>query len=553
MRDDGESAPPLDFFEHGKRAGTLPQKPAGRKAVAASHLLLEMPSPTTMPALRIKLPNSGETTHHFQGERVTIGRALDNSVHIPHPSVSSHHAEIVQVDGRYSLHDLHSTNRSYVEGKPVAEFDLTDCCKILFGSVECEFDPHAEAPARRTPALPAPPATLPPEITFLENENRDLRDRVHALQRRFDILGSARLITGKSDRTPYGATGDEVRSLSSERDDLRQENGALRLQAERLRDELAVTTRERDAARQAAQSLQSEKAALREELKQSQVRVARLEAGLPLPPAPAAAPAPPVPPPQRPPALTPVAPPPPPAGAKLSEVAPPDAHLLPEQIRVLREVIAQLSAAPAETALLRRASDVVKQVRRNTSPLGNHACRRIARGLHDVIEDLCRHEAAPEPSALRTVRHAAEFLTELLEPKLLETGRNLPRGQILAIDDDADILSTVTTALTGTGLQVTGCSSGEAALAALQDQRFDTIVADIHLPQMDGAAFCTQARELAAYRRTPIIFLTVADTVDKRAETSLSGGNEFIAKPFNVYELALRVESWVLKNQLQLL
>ena len=500
-----------------------------------------------MPALRIKLPNSGESTYHLTGERVTIGRAADNTIQIPHSSVSSHHAEIVEVNGRYSLHDLHSTNRSYVEGQPVSACDLENPCKILLGSVECEFDPLAVAPVRRA-ALPPPPAPPRPEMTFLESENRDLRDRVHSLQRRFDILGSARLITGKSDLTPYAVAGDAMKSLSVERDELRQENAGLRLQIEHLRGGLALTIRERDAARQAAEALQMEQTALRVELKEASARVEKFQAAVAPAPPPAA-------PPPRPPTVSPIAPPPAPAGvaARSPDLPPPDADLLPEQVRILREVIAQLSAAPAQTALLTRASEVVTQVRRNATPLGNHAFRRIVRGLDEFIHDLVRHNQPPETLALRTVRHAGELLAQLLDPRLLAAGRNLAASRILAIDDDADILSAVTTALTDTGLHVTGCESAEAAMAAIEAQRFDAIVVDVRLPKMNGPAFCAHARELPAYRRTPILFLTVADTIDQRAETSLSGGSEFIAKPFNVYELALKVEGWVLRHQLQLL
>lgn len=519
-----------------------------------------------MPSLRIKIPNSGEMTHHITGDRVTIGRAPDNTIQIPHGSVSSHHAEIVEVDGHYCLHDLHSTNRSYVEGKPIAEFPLSNSCKILFGSVECEFDPVAVAPVRRSNLLPLPTPVpeVRPEVTFLESENRDLRERVHSLQRRFDILGSARLITGKSDLTPHAAAGDAMKSLSSERNDLRQENAGLRLQVERLNQELAVTARERDAARQAAEALQSERATLRVELTKTRAKVERLlsEATIaaetvaeaiaaPLPPAPI----PPVVPPPKPPAATPVAPPPPPAGVvpKPPTAPAPDPGLLPAQMRVLREVVAQLSAAPAETALLSRASEVVTQISRNASPLGNHAFRRLARDLRDFVHDLGRRTDPPETLPLRAVRHAVEFLTQLLEPELFAKGRNLPPGKVLALDDDADLLATVSTALTGVGLHTTGCETAEAALIAIEAQQFDVIIADVRLPEMNGPAFCARARDLPAYRRTPIIFLTVADTLDKRAETSLSGGNEFIAKPFNVYELALKVETWVLKQQLQLI
>jgi CheY-like chemotaxis protein len=231
----------------------------------------------------------------------------------------------------------------------------------------------------------------------------------------------------------------------------------------------------------------------------------------------------------------------------------PNSNLLPEQVNTLREVVAQFAAAPTEAALIARTREVVGQVRKNAAPLGNHAFRRIARSLHEFVHDFGRGTQPRSATALRSVQQATEFLARLLEPNLFAAGRNLPAGQVLALDDDADLRATVITALAAAGLRVTGCDSAEAALAALGAQRFDTIVADVRLPAMDGTAFCTHARELPAYRRTPILFLTVADTLDKRAETSLSGGNEFLGKPFNVFELALRVETWVVKQQLQLL
>ena len=54
-------------------------------------------------------------------------------------------------------------------------------------------------------------------------------------------------------------------------------------------------------------------------------------------------------------------------------------------------------------------------------------------------------------------------------------------------------------------------------------------------------------------RRTPIVFLTVGDTVENRAQSSLNGGNDFIVKPFNVRELALKAVTWACRRQFSLL
>ena len=72
-----------------------------------------------MPTLRIKLPNHMEVTHQLSGERITIGRRPDNTIQISDRSVSGNHAELIAADGHYRLHDLGSTNMTFVDGAPV--------------------------------------------------------------------------------------------------------------------------------------------------------------------------------------------------------------------------------------------------------------------------------------------------------------------------------------------------------------------------------------------------------------------------------------------------
>lgn len=503
-----------------------------------------------MPALRIKLPNAEATTHALRGPRVTVGRAPDNTIQIQHASISSHHAEFVAVDGRYELHDLRSTNRSYVEGKPVTECHLPGSCQILFGSVECEFE-VSPPPTSKKLELPAPQSRAEAraeDSLFLEVENRALRERLHHLQRRFDILGSARLLTGRADLTPIAAAGDALKSISGERDDFRQQSAGLRLESGRLREELAMTARERDAARHAAEALQTERASLLEQLEQARTRVQQLET-LAASPTTAATP-----PPPKPPGAGPIQAPPPPPGfrRKAAPVAPANPDRLPDEVRTFREILAQLSTAPTDPVLLDRAGEALAGIAANATLLGSRGLLRVVRAFQEVLRDFERSENAPTVESLRTMRHTGDLLTRLIEPRALAAGRDLAPARVLCLDDDADLRETVMTALRGAAIEVTGCPSAEDALRAVSGETFDTVLADLRLPEMDGVAFCARLREMPAYRRTPVLFLTVADTLDKRAETSLSGGNEFVAKPFNVAELVLKVECWTLKHQLRL-
>ncbi len=208
-----------------------------------------------MPTLRIKLPDQNDVTHVLKGDLITVGRRPDNTIQIIDRSVSAHHAELHLVDGHYRLHDLGSTNLSFVEGNQVMDFHLHQSCKVAFGNIECEYD--ASAAVDEVPGLT--PAQMEKDMAFLRAENQELLNKIDALQRRVDILSSARLITGKTE-TGSLSTPDQLKKVTAERDELRVHVSGLRFELDKLREELSATVRERDASRQANELLHAERA-----------------------------------------------------------------------------------------------------------------------------------------------------------------------------------------------------------------------------------------------------------------------------------------------------
>lgn len=106
----------------------------------------------------------GFDKHQFElrGERVTVGRAEDNDIHLPDPSVSSHHCEILIAGGHVKIRDLNSTNGTMVDEVQVTEAVLRPNQVIRLGRIELRFeDPNApastapvEKPGSKTTALP---------------------------------------------------------------------------------------------------------------------------------------------------------------------------------------------------------------------------------------------------------------------------------------------------------------------------------------------------------------------------------------------------------------
>jgi diguanylate cyclase (GGDEF)-like protein len=75
----------------------------------------------------------------IEDEPVTIGRGSDCTISLPHPSVSRLHCRIWREDNRYHIQDLESTNRTFLNGKPVMRAELRDGDQIGVGSNALKF------------------------------------------------------------------------------------------------------------------------------------------------------------------------------------------------------------------------------------------------------------------------------------------------------------------------------------------------------------------------------------------------------------------------------
>ena len=203
-----------------------------------------------MPTIRVLLPGSPEAKYVLKGDKVTVGRRPDNTIQIIDRSVSAHHAEFLLTDDHYRLHDLGSTNLTFVDGQQVSDFHLHSNCKVTFGTVVCEFD---ASPSEPEGALT--PAQMERDLAFLRAENQELRNQNDTLQRRIDMLSSARLITGKNENSRV-TNSEELKRVAAERDEMRFQNTGLKVELEKVREELSVALHERDAARQSRELMQ---------------------------------------------------------------------------------------------------------------------------------------------------------------------------------------------------------------------------------------------------------------------------------------------------------
>ncbi|MDO8491827.1 MAG: response regulator, partial [Dehalococcoidia bacterium] len=89
-----------------------------------------------------------------------------------------------------------------------------------------------------------------------------------------------------------------------------------------------------------------------------------------------------------------------------------------------------------------------------------------------------------------------------------------PKPCILVVDDDVQVLLLVQRTLEREGYRVIAADSGEAAVAAFEQQPSDLVVLDIMLPGIDGYAVCQRMR---SFSQVPIIMLTAMASDEEKA------------------------------------
>jgi two-component system response regulator FixJ len=112
---------------------------------------------------------------------------------------------------------------------------------------------------------------------------------------------------------------------------------------------------------------------------------------------------------------------------------------------------------------------------------------------------------------------------------------------IFAVDDDESFRAFVMDVLDAAGYVVLGFPSGRAALRAVNEQRPDLVMLDVHLPGLNGYEVCRELRD-AHGDAFPIVFVS-GERVDPldRSAGFLLGGDDYLVKPVDTGELIARV------------
>ncbi|WP_318432267.1 response regulator transcription factor [Photobacterium leiognathi] len=120
--------------------------------------------------------------------------------------------------------------------------------------------------------------------------------------------------------------------------------------------------------------------------------------------------------------------------------------------------------------------------------------------------------------------------------------------KILIVDDNYQIVETISDYLELENNIVDCAYHGEGALKLIEDNHYDVIIMDIMMPKIDGISAVEKIRaDLLC--GTPILFLSAKDTLDDKIAAFKAGGDDYLLKPFAMEELCLRIQALANRGQ----
>ena len=116
----------------------------------------------------------------------------------------------------------------------------------------------------------------------------------------------------------------------------------------------------------------------------------------------------------------------------------------------------------------------------------------------------------------------------------------LGKLKILIVEDEARIARFVQLELRHEGFDTSTESNGRLALDRILKEKFDLVLLDIMLPELDGMEICRRVRQSS---NVPIIMLTAKDDVSDKVNGLDIGANDYLTKPFAMAELLARIRA----------
>ncbi|MDX1976859.1 MAG: diguanylate cyclase [Pseudanabaenaceae cyanobacterium bins.68] len=127
----------------------------------------------------------------------------------------------------------------------------------------------------------------------------------------------------------------------------------------------------------------------------------------------------------------------------------------------------------------------------------------------------------------------------------------MEKGTILVVDDTPSNLKLLAKMLESHGYSVRTATSGELALALVEQQVPDLVLLDINMPEMSGYEVCAKLKQNLLTKEMPVVFISSSSEIEDKLQGFSVGGTDYITKDFQIAEVIARVENQLTIRRLQ--
>lgn len=114
--------------------------------------------------------------------------------------------------------------------------------------------------------------------------------------------------------------------------------------------------------------------------------------------------------------------------------------------------------------------------------------------------------------------------------------------RILLVEDNSIIAAQLGDYLSTANCAVDYAATGDSALILARRERFDVVILDLNLPDMDGIEVCRSLKQQQSHY-TPVLMLTARDTIDDKIAGLATGADDYVTKPFSMKEVLARCQA----------
>ncbi|HEX4263359.1 MAG TPA: response regulator [Verrucomicrobiae bacterium] len=221
---------------------------------------------------------------------------------------------------------------------------------------------------------------------------------------------------------------------------------------------------------------------------------------------------------------------------------------MPVRVAAVRRLVEGLAGDHSNAERLLALHRAVHQLASIVSLAGFSATAHLTGALDAMIKELHSKPQMMSPSSLRTIVDALRILDSLSTRSAPQLGDGIPSPLILVVDDDEASRKSTCAALEQAHLRALAVGEPQLALNLAADNRFNLLLTDVGMPDMNGFELCKKFHATSTNADTPVIFVASLNEFEVQAGPASRSSLNFIAKPILAPELAVKALTDLLRE-----